>query len=515
MSPAQVPRLPPLLGRPLPELLAAGATAAVTGYGLASAGPWRDEMATRLAAGRSLEDLLALTRTVDLVHLPYYLLAHGVLAVHDSITALRALSAMALAATAAVLVATGRRLGSARAGLTAGLVLAVAPLASRYGQEARPYALAALAASLAAWRLVIAVDGRRADWGWYAVALVVTGLANVLALLVVAGHLVFVVATRRRALRAWFTAVCAAGAGTAPFAIASFSQSAQVGWLTRPGADDLAQVLAAPLGGLLLPALLLTAAAVLGADRAVLVLGAAWGLLPPVLLWLGSQIHPLFDGRYAVASLPGIALAVASLVSVPRQRSLPPAVAVAALVVALGVHGWPAQRGYRDPAAGHGEDVRGVVRIVTEASRPGDAVLFVPHHLRIVLLQGPDAGPPDAAGPPPDDVALDRGPLASTTLTGVDVTAAELSRRLAGRERVWLVTKRLPGAGGDARTPADRAKLALLTRDFTEVRHEEVTFFRVTLHLRRSGAQGPLLAAVGEDLALPHGQAPLHLVDER
>ncbi|MDQ1288510.1 MAG: mannosyltransferase, partial [Actinomycetota bacterium] len=465
----------PARSRPgrLPEFTAAAVTIAITSTGVTTVSPWRDELATRLAAGRDLTDLWALVRTVDLVHLPYYLLAHTVLSVNDSITALRAVSVLAMAVTASVLVAIGRRLGSVPVGLTAGLLLAVAPLTSRYGQEARPYALAALVATVAAWRLVIATstsrdlpeptdappDQRRQTpapaWAWYAAAVVATGAVNVLALLVLAGHVVFVLAARRPHLRAWFTATGTATAILVPFLLATSRQSGQVGWLTRPDPDDLGNVLSAPFGGLLLPAMFLVAAAAVG-HRPAVILGVAWGLLPPVLLWLVSQAHPMFDGRYTVAALPGTALAIAALASpeplftsglparlpsglparlTTRLRGGITALLVIVPVATLAVHGWPAQCGYRDPASGHAEDVRGLTRTITSEARPGDAVLFVPYHLRIVLLPGPYAtsADPDATHTAAD-VALGRGPAESATLTGVDVPASELTARLAGQE---------------------------------------------------------------------------------
>jgi mannosyltransferase len=488
--------------RRVPELAVTALVAAVASWRVDVPSPWRDEGATWMAAGRSLPDLFALTRTVDLVHLPYYLLAHAVLAVDDSILALRLLSVVATALTGGLLVALGRRLGSVRVGVTAGLALAVSPLASRYGQEARPYALAALAASLAALALARATDPDARRWAWqggrawwlYGLAVVATGLVNVLALLVVAGHAVFVLTSRRSALRRWAVSTAGALAVLGPFVAATSRQAGQVGWLTRPTAHDLAVVLEAPFGpGLTVVAGVAAATGVApvagglrGLHRPAVVLGAGWGVLPPVLLWLVSQGHPLFDGRYAVAALPGTCLALAGLTP-PRHphdqgkgRAAAPAVV---LVLALAVIGWPAHQGYRDPASGHAEDVRGALRILVGQARPGDAVLFVPYHLRIVTAMAPGLEPAlDAVlGAVPDDVALGRDRIASASMAGEDVTAAEVPTRLAGRTRVWLLTDT---RAAPVATPADRAKLALLETGYIVVRREQVTHFTVTLHER-------------------------------
>jgi len=150
-------------------------------------------------------------------------------------------------------------------------------------------------------------------------------------------------------------------------------------------------------------------------------------------------------------------------------------------VAALALVGWPAQLGYRDPASGHTEDVRGVLAILTTRSRPGDAVLFVPDHLRIVTQMAPGLGRPTNGLP--DDVALGRDRIASATLTGTDVPPGDLTERMVGRDRVWLVTG--PAGTATAVTPADARKVALLAHEFTEVRREQVPHFTVTLYQRR------------------------------
>jgi mannosyltransferase len=385
-------------------------------------------------------------------------------------------------------------------GVTAGLALAASPLASRYGQEARPYALAALAATVAALALVHSCDGAsqtgaapRKAWVVYALAVVATGLVNALALLMLAGHAVFVVASRRWALRRWAGWTTGAAVVLGPFLVATSRQSGQVGWLTRPTSHDLAVVLQAPFGAMpgAIVVCVVMAVGVLGTRQPAFALGAAWGLLPPVLLWLISQWHPLFDGRYAVAALPGTCLALAAA-ALPRDPftsrnqgklhgSARAAIAAGALVVVLALVGGQAQLAYRDRISGHAEDVRGALAILTRHAEPGDAVLFVPYHLRIVTLMAPGLGRPSV--PLPDDVALGRDALASATLTGEDVAPADLQARLADRDRVWLVTG--PTGTSAAAAPADVRKVELLRRDYVEVRRSQVPHFTVALFERR------------------------------
>nr|WP_089155065.1 glycosyltransferase family 39 protein [Micromonospora sp. NBS 11-29] len=175
-------------------------TLVVTLAGIGHAQPWRDELATWSAATRPLPDLVRLTRTIDAATGPYYLLMHGWTALAGtSPTALRLPSALAMAAAAALTARLGALLAGDRAGLLAGLLFAVLPATSRYGQEARPYALATLLAVLATLLLVEAL--RRPTWRrWagYAVAVAALGLLHLIALTLLAAHAVAVLLTAVR-----------------------------------------------------------------------------------------------------------------------------------------------------------------------------------------------------------------------------------------------------------------------------------------------------------------------------
>ncbi|SBT64579.1 Dolichyl-phosphate-mannose-protein mannosyltransferase [Micromonospora sediminicola] len=180
----------------VPGLLTLG----ITLVGIGHAQLWRDELATWSAATRPLPDLLRLTRVIDAATGPYYALMHGWTAlVGTSPTALRLPSALAMAAAAALTARLGARLVGDRAGLLAGLLFAVLPATSRYGQEARPYALATLLAVLATLLLVDAL--RRPTWRrWagYALAVAALALVHLIALTLLAAHAVVVLLTAAR-----------------------------------------------------------------------------------------------------------------------------------------------------------------------------------------------------------------------------------------------------------------------------------------------------------------------------
>ena len=174
-----------------PPACTALVTLAVTLWKIQVPSFWRDEGATQSATQRSFADLIAMLGHVDAVHGAYYVLMwlEVRLAGHGEL-ALRLPSALAMAAAAALITVTGRRLVSQRAGLAAGLTFAVLPAVSWFAQDARPFALETAAGAAASYALVrMAEDGSRRRWArWYAASLVAVGLANVFGLLLIPTH---------------------------------------------------------------------------------------------------------------------------------------------------------------------------------------------------------------------------------------------------------------------------------------------------------------------------------------
>ena len=200
-------------------------TLAVTVTGLGSAQLWRDELATWSAATRSPGDLARLAGTIDAATGPYYLLMHGWTAVFgDSTIALRVPAVLAMTVAAGLLAVLGARLVDRRGGLFAGLLFAVLPGTSRYGQEARPYALATMLAVLATLLLVTAL--RRpswARWAGYAAAVAALGLIHLIALTLLAAHALVV-------LVAWWRGPAPAGVATRPSPTPSGTGGCGGGW---------------------------------------------------------------------------------------------------------------------------------------------------------------------------------------------------------------------------------------------------------------------------------------------
>lgn len=486
-----------------PEALAVAVAASVFGYHAGTPSPWRDEGATMVIAGRPLSEMLELLRHLDLVHATYYLIVKALLVVlqpdqlGDAVPAVRAVSVVGASLAALLLVRVGRRLGGPGVGLAAAFALVASPLASRYAQEARSYALVMMATTLATLlmlRLGQHPASRRAR-AWYAASIVVTALLNVIALLVLVAHAVYVRAMQPAPVRrAWLWGTGAGLAIAAPFTVATFLQRGQVDWLYPPTGSQLADFYAVqyhdlvPLLAVLVAALLLVAvperaarldprrllpervAARVGSTNThALVLGLAWAVLPVVVLWTVSQAEPLYTWRYVVFTLPGTALVVASLAPVLR-----PAGFVVPLLV-LAVAGFHMQGVYRDPHIGHAEDMAGVGEYVAAHARPGDAVLWVPGgpgHMRTLQELYPER----YAGL--IDVALERSGAATATITGVEKEPEQIASALKKRKRVFLISA--DGALGRTADAVDREKVQLLLDGYRITKVDVVHSFQVT-----------------------------------
>ncbi len=112
---------------------------------------WLDEAFSLWMARHPLPELWRWLVRID-QHPPlYYTLLHFWLALGDSTTALRLLSAWLGVLTVPLMYGLGRTIGGHRLGLLAALLLTISPLHIQYGQEARMYALFTLAATLAMW----------------------------------------------------------------------------------------------------------------------------------------------------------------------------------------------------------------------------------------------------------------------------------------------------------------------------------------------------------------------------
>lgn len=380
---------------PMRDAVPAVAAAAMGLWGLGGPSLWRDESVSAMAGRMPLGELRTFLGDLDAVHALYYLLLRPFAAGGE--VALRLPSVLAFVAAAYGVGALGRRLAGPAAGVCGGVIYALTPIAVRYAQEARSYALVSAVAVLAMWLLV---ERRQVAYG---ASVALLGWLHLYALLLVPAHLV---AGRRVLLP-----LAGAAVAVAPLAVVAAGQrEAQVFWLQRPGLGELAGF-PVEVAGSVPAAIVLFGLAAWGGRRAPAV--AAWAVLPVAASLLISQVQPVYHPRYVLFVVPAIAL-LAGIGAAELGRNWRAGVAVglfAALTASTHV-------AIRQPAS-RPDDLRSLAAVLAAEQRPGDRVLFVPRRFRLFVA---------AYGEPYQKL--------------VDLTPQPVSA-VGGAERVWLVSPRI------------------------------------------------------------------------
>ncbi|GII89222.1 hypothetical protein Ssi03_72120 [Sphaerisporangium siamense] len=392
---------------------------------------WADELAT-LGAVTSLDTLWETLRQRDAVFLPYYLLMYVWTRLGTADWWVRLPSALAVAAATGLLTDLGRRLAGARAGVPAGAALLLLPSMARFGQEARPYAMAVAAAVFSFWALRRATETGR--WGRYVLSVALLPCAHLFAVLVLPAHLVIT----RRCLP-WL----ALGAPPAvALAALSAGQVGQVDWLGTPTWQNLVLVRSAVTAWLPepepgdLPAValgwLLALGGLTGAvylarreprERAFVAGVVVWGVLPVVVLVAVSFLGtPVYNSRYVLPSAPAFALLAGAALARARPWLHYAALAVAA-ALAL-----PQQIHARGPA-GHQVAYRDAAAVIGSMVRPGDTIAYA-------------------------------APWVREGLTHYGRMPAELNPRTDIGDRVWLVREETDRAVRPGTTAPSRFGLA-------------------------------------------------------
>jgi mannosyltransferase len=290
---------------------------------------WRDEAATLSAVRRPLPRLWYFLGRTDVVHGLYYLMMLPVARVLGTgELAMRLPSAVAVAAAAGGTAAVGARLVSERAGLAAGLMFVAFPVTSRYGQEARSYAIVMALAVLSGYLLCRALgegagegagEGRHKWWAAYAAALAALGWMNLMALTLLPAHAVTVAGLgrgskeRARGLGAWAIPAAAAVLAVSPLLVAAWSQRGGTArFLAFTSASAVADAPERLTGSwLVFPLALLMVALTLRPGAAPAGVGwlcLPWLLAPPSLLLAAGAFSPLYDSRYTLFCVPALAL---------------------------------------------------------------------------------------------------------------------------------------------------------------------------------------------------------------
>lgn len=329
---------------------------------------WLDEAATINESGRPFGELLEYLSHKDVVLGAYYLFMHVWTMGGTGEWWARLPSVIAMTFAVLLVADLARRWWGDPAGLTAGLLMAVSPVASRYAQEARPYAIAIALAVLCTWLLVKAAgDGRRRWWLTYAGCVALLGLVHLVGLLVLVAHPVLLAMMRVRAWKAWLLAMIDGLVLPIALAVLAFVQRDQISWIATPTVLDVGKAYLEIAGGTAFLALL-AALAVVGLRGNIESFGLlTWFVVPVLLLALIGLATPMFIPRYVLVCGPALILLAAAGLRELRWWQ-PLLVAVVAGAVAF-----PQLAAMREND-GHGADIRAAADVIARDCQPGMAV---------------------------------------------------------------------------------------------------------------------------------------------
>jgi Predicted membrane protein len=417
---------------------------------------WQDELVTLDVARRSLDQIFGLVQQVDVVHAAYYLVMHfWVMVWGESAFALRLPSALAMAGAAACVALVGRRLYGPRIGLVSGLVFALVPAVTRFGQEARPYAFVVLAAALSTLLLLRAVERPTVlRWAAYAVSVAACLVLNAVAGTIVAGHGValLVLRSRRGAARpvaglvapvvGFVAAVVVAAAVAFPVLRLAMAQAErQITWVPRiPTVETWQGTVASVEVGYAMLALAVAAWVRPRRGHAVITAVVA---VPMLAVWAYSQFQTInyFYPRYLLFTLPAVAVLVGAGLAAFRWRWAP--VAGLLTIALLGLpdhvavrshlsHGWYTYPQARPPLTDL--DYPAAARIIAEGYRPGDGVVYQRDGFWWRMI---DVGVEHYL---PDSVQLRDVFLQTTAADSYELMARECAAECLGAEpRLWVV----------------------------------------------------------------------------
>jgi mannosyltransferase len=393
---------------------------------------WTDERYTWSAAIRTLEQLVNTFVNTDSVFAAYYVLMSLWVDLGGSSELwLRLPSVVAFAVTAALTGVLGRSLGVN--GLAAGLILALLPISSRYAQEARVYAFTMLFAVIATLALQHALQ-RRDKRGWiiYGSAVVLLGVSHLVALSLLAAHLIYVTTLHRRSLAAWAATSALAASALSPLVMVARRQTQEVVEFQRELAVLDLLLVAFRFGAGPIFILVFVGAIAAGIFRQrrlsvdAVLLPLFWITVPllvgiAVTPWLPVLVFP----RYFAFLVPAWALLASyALAGLPKWS----VVGVGAVCVSLIV---PAHWQLRQSDSHYSEDPRPTAAIIASNYQPGDAIIFgQPKHRSAMDYYLPSVVRPyDALLVTP---AAERAGFA-------DVECEDVSGCLSMATRVWVL----------------------------------------------------------------------------
>lgn len=433
-------------------------TVFVLTVGLVGAGSWvptqsRDEAATVSAVTRTWAQLGEMLRTVDVVHALFYSAMKVWLdMVGISTLTLRAPSVVACGLAAGLVVVLGALLFTPRAGLLAGLLMAVCPRVTLVGTEGRSGAWFTAAAVLLV--VLVVASTRRPSAVWVLPVSLATALvgglhvysALLLPVLVVwlwlppdpAGEGRRVLSLGLPAGR--WPALLGMVIGAVPVVLLAWrarDQQAQVDWIDPPTPESLARIATetvAPVNGLW--AVLVWAMAAAGlvwlaghrrGRRGTTFLLVGWAVVPGLALVTVSAVWtPLYSQRYLAFCVGALAVLAGGGVASVRRRWL-----AFCLAAAMPLAGAVTYRDQRQVDAW--DSWAEIAAVIAYRGNPGDPVVDYP------LVSAITVSYPDALGTGPVlNAGADR--LTRRYLWDDRLPLTAVEPRLRGVQRLWYLS---------------------------------------------------------------------------
>jgi mannosyltransferase len=411
-----------------------------------------DEGATLSAVTRSPGQLVQLAKHMDAVIAPYYLVLHVLVWIFgESDVVLRLPSLLAMAVGVGVTAELGRRMAGQAAGILAGILCSAIPSVVSLGQTARPYAFAFLFATLSSLLLLAAVQTPTwSRWVGYGLCLALTGIFHLVAVAVLAAHVVILAMAwwKERDRRLWWAlpAIGAALVVLAPLIWMGRRQHhTQLHWVPTPNWETVAalprDIAYSSAVGYLLVGLAVAAYAALPLRRYAELVAL---VTAPIVVVIGvSQFAPVWVPRYGVFLLAPLAVLAAATIVPDNARAtavphLARAVAILGVLVFLSL---PEQISVRQTR--NAPDTRGIASAIHDNAAPGDVIVYTDFawSMRPTLSHYLDELEWTRTGQP-TDVLLEKTAATTGTLEAREFD--DLPDRLAQAGRIWLIG---PAAG--------------------------------------------------------------------
>lgn len=292
-----------------------------------------DERVTIKTAALSLAGIWRAARSTEAPHLLYYLMMKPWLtAFGSSMFAARFPSVIAGALTALVLTVIGTRLFGRKAGLVAGVSLALAAFVIHFWQWARSYSLALLLTTLATYALLRVLEAGEKRWAAaWCVTLATACWLNLFAISILAAHAAALLCYRPRP-RPLLTAVSAALFGllvTPAIVLVATADNGQLNWIPTPtprriltqGWDWSSRNPLTLLAAVIAIAAIVRHTPPIERWKGALVI--TWTLAPFQLTLILSAVQPAFDSHYLLTAAAGLALLIGLATTLlPRRASL-------------------------------------------------------------------------------------------------------------------------------------------------------------------------------------------------